>query len=64
MKMIAIPYNIASLLPRDLFSDLFKKKLTVMGMIGHTQGVNNARNPPAKPAKNINHNEMSLEFPI
>ena len=37
-----------------------RKKLTVMGMMGHTQGVNNATNPPKKPAMKIAHREMSV----
>ena len=31
----------------------FKKKLTVIGIIGHTQGVSKARKPPTKPAMNM-----------
>ena len=34
-----------------------RKKLTVMGMMGHTQGVNSASNPPANPIRNRNHSE-------
>ena len=63
MKMMAKPYNIASRLPWAFFSDLFRKKLTVMGIIGQTQGVNNAKKPPANPAKKINHKEISPELP-
>ena len=38
---------------KPVISDLlrFKKKLTVIGIIGHTQGVNNANNPPRKRSK-------------
>ena len=31
----------------------FRKKLTVIGIIGHTQGVNKASSPPTNPAKKI-----------
>ncbi len=36
-----------------------------MGIIGHTQGVNSANNPPIKPAKKMNQYEVeddSSEF--
>ena len=33
---------------RSSFARL-RKKLTVIGIIGHTQGVNKASNPPKKP---------------
>ena len=39
----------------------FKKKLTVIGIIGHTQGVSKAIKPPAKPAKKMNNQEVSVE---
>ena len=35
-----------------------RKKLTVMGMMGHTQGVNSARKPPSKPARKMYSNEL------
>ena len=37
----------------------FRKKLTVIGIIGHTQGVSKARSPPKKHAQNMYHNERS-----
>ena len=37
----------------------FKKKLTVMGIIGHTQGVSSANKPPRKHAQKIYHSELS-----
>ncbi len=30
-----------------------RKKLTVMGMMGHTQGVNNANKPPRNPVRKM-----------
>ncbi len=35
-----------------------------MGMMGHTQGVNKAMNPPMIPAMKINHKEASPEVPV
>ena len=35
------------------FSFFFVKKLTVKGIIGKTQGVRSAKNPPIIPSKNI-----------
>ena len=37
-----------------------RKKLTVIGMMGHTQGVNNATKPPKKPAIKMAQREMSV----
>ena len=37
----------------------FRKKLTVIGIIGQTQGVNKAIKPPKKPAKKMNNQEVS-----
>ena len=42
-----VPLLPCSRLPR------FKKKLTVIGMIGHTQGVRTAMKPPIKPNRKI-----------
>ena len=42
-------------LPRELF--FFKKKLTVSGIIGHTQGVNRASRPPRNPQINMLHSD-------
>ena len=50
------PYNTASLRPPPFL----RKKLTVIGMIGHTHGVKIANNPPNNPNKKINHSERSL----
>ena len=36
-----------------LFFADFKKKLTVIGIIGHTQGVSKAINPPKNPNTKI-----------
>ena len=50
---IEAPYVHASRIPFFLSLLRFKKKLTVMGMIGQTQGVNKASNPPINPAKKM-----------
>ena len=57
--MIDAPYVHASRIPFFLSLLRFKKKLTVIGIIGHTQGVNNANNPPRKPVMNIYIQDMS-----
>ena len=49
MTTMLAPYVTASRTPFRLSFDRFKKKLTVIGMMGHTHGVNNASNPPTKP---------------
>ncbi len=43
---------IAFILPFFLSLDPFVKKLTVNGIIGNTQGVSRANNPPTKPKAN------------
>ena len=58
--MIESPYVIAS---RIAFLRSFvrlRKKLTVIGIIGHTQGVSKAINPPRKPAKKMNNQDVSV----
>ena len=42
----------------------FRKKLTVIGIIGHTQGVSRAINPPRNPAKKINNQEVSVAVTV
>ena len=37
-----------------------RKNETVIGIIGHTQGVKMARRPPNRPNMNISHNERSV----
>ena len=37
-----------------------RKKLTVIGIIGHTQGVSSASRPPPKPQMKITHQGESL----
>ena len=54
--MILIPYRIASLFPPPFF----KKKETVIGIIGHTQGVKMARRPPKRPKRKMSTNERSV----
>ena len=49
ITMIDTPYIIAALFPPPFF----RKKLTVIGMIGHTQGVSRARSPPRKPRRKM-----------
>jgi hypothetical protein len=46
------PYKNAFLMPDFLELDFLVKKETVSGIIGNTQGVSNAINPPKKPIKN------------
>ena len=60
--MIEIPYKIASRRPLRLSFERFRKKLTVMGMIGHTQGVKRATKPPNNPKIKIIQSEVSLVF--
>ena len=50
---IDAPYVQASRMPFFLSLLRFRKKLTVIGIIGHTQGVNNASNPPINPVTKI-----------
>ena len=40
-------------MPLALFLDCFVKNDTVSGIMGNTQGVKRANNPPAKPRKNM-----------
>ena len=40
-------------MPSARFLDCFVKKLTVMGIMGKTQGVNSAANPNKNPSKNV-----------
>src|SRR5574344_195030 len=42
----------------------FRKKETVIGMMGHTQGVTNATRPPRSPRRKICHKEESAAFPL
>ena len=59
MTMIDKPYVTASRIPflRSSFA-LLRKKLTVIGMIGHTQGVSKAMKPPKTPIKKILQREL------
>ena len=50
---IEAPYVQASRMPFFLSLVRFKKKLTVIGMIGQTHGVNKAKSPPMRPVKKI-----------
>ena len=43
-------------IPLDFFSECLVKNETVNGIIGKTQGVNKAINPPKKPSPKIVHN--------
>ena len=58
-KNIKNPYNMALEIPLS-FSFFLVKKLTVNGIIGNTQGVKRAKNPPKIPNKKILNNELSL----
>src|SRR5690625_3121496 len=53
MAKINTPYIIALVIPFLLLSALLVKKETVSGIIGNTQGVSKAMNPPIKPKKNM-----------
>ena len=52
--IILTPYKTASLSPPPFF----KKKLTVIGMIGHTHGVKIANSPPKKPRIKIQRSDL------
>ena len=52
--IIETPYITAFSIPSDFVLDFFVKKETVIGIIGKTQGVNNA----AKPLKNATKNNI------
>ncbi len=49
----------ASRIPCFLSPDRFRKKLTVIGIIGHTQGVTNATSPPRSPNTKMCHRVLS-----
>ena len=57
--MMDSPYVTASRMPflRSSLARL-RKKLTVIGMIGHTHGVSRATRPPAMPMKKIAHRDL------
>ena len=42
----------------------FKKKLTVMGMIGHMQGIQTANRPPTNPINRIYNKERLVIFSV
>ena len=52
MIKIKKPYKNAFVIPDFLELAFLVKKETVSGIIGNTQGVSNAINPPKKPIKN------------
>ena len=60
--MIETPYKIAFFFPSAFVLLCFVKKLTVIGIIGKTHGVNKAANPPKKAKKKIDHNPFSSVF--
>ena len=74
ITIMDIPYIIASLMPlaeRTTFPfplssllALFRKKLTVIGIIGHTHGVSKAIRPPRKPRRKVAPNPFPLTFPF
>ena len=47
-------------MPFFLSPERLRKKLTVIGMMGHTQGVTSATSPPSSPNRKIFHNGLSL----
>src|SRR5690625_6902442 len=61
IRKIKIPYIIALVIPFLLLSALLVKKDTVSGIIGNTQGVSKAMNPPINPKKNMVLNPRSEE---
>ena len=60
ITIIDRPYVRESLMPFDLSFERLRKKLTVMGIIGHTQGVKRAMNPPRKLVIKIIQSELSF----
>ena len=65
ITIIDTPYKTASEIAFFLFALLrFKKKLTVIGIKGHTQGVSNAMKPPRKPAIRTHHSDLPLMLPF
>ena len=60
--MMETPYKMAFFFPSAFVLLCFVKKLTVIGIIGKTHGVNNAANPPKKAKKKIDHNPFSSVF--
>ena len=68
MSTIKKPYNIALKMPLRLLCAPFVKKETVKGIIGKTQGVNKASNPPTKPKRKILNSELpdsaAVLFPV
>ena len=61
---MAIPYITASLIDFLRSFVRFKKKLTVIGIIGHTQGVSKASTPPPNPKKKIIRSDLSAVPPF
>ena len=59
ITIIEIPYMSAWRIPFDLDSAIFVKYVTVIGIIGKTHGVNNAKRPAPKPTTN-NHKILSV----
>jgi hypothetical protein len=55
ITMMLIPYVNASAIDFDFAVPFFKKKLIVIGIIGHTHGVNSAAKPPKNPHNMIDH---------
>ena len=65
IRIIDIPYIIAFLIPLALVLLCFVKKLTVIGIIGKTQGVSKAAKPDKNAIKNIvNKPVFGLELSI
>ena len=59
---IDAPYIKASRIACFLSFERLRKKLTVIGMIGHTQGVSNASRPPPKPRMKVTQIELLSSF--
>src|SRR5574344_2325336 len=61
MTMMDMPYVIASQIPWLFLLLRFRKKLTVIGMIGQMHGMRQARSPPTKPMRRIYNKEWLSE---
>ena len=59
ITMMLSPYVTASRIAFERSLLRFRKNDTVIGMIGHTQGVSKAKKPPSRPAKKIYQRELS-----
>ena len=61
MTMMLRPYISASPMERRRLRFFLRKKLRVIGIIGHTQGVSRASRPPTNPISSSIHAERCVE---